>query len=476
MSDPYIDGFYTAANVPLVGVWDRDDTVTPDSNPMTCEYIHFDLSSENLGRTERYNCWGFTFLPRRYWLSRTDVDNIIRDNCISVPDGSIQLGDVVRYKDDYNITQHTGRVWETDGNGHATLIRSKWGSGGEYIHEPLFVPSVYGTNLAYFRQFAPLRGNINEIGKIADLWIRDSPHDDGEQYSEHPWWISPDILVDVPPYDGAPDLNPVFNQTNHVWAIVSNRCNQRVENVYIRLYWANPSIGLAPTNWNLIPSTAEHPNPIGPFSIDANSNTETDYVEWIPATSSAHQCLLAIAYINDNPQDSLNPDPLIYPFDIPWENNIAQRNVNIIELPNGSNSEFSIQVRSPFKRKQEVKGNIYALLTYSSQLPILNFPKKVVTPNIIFLLDKKEKMQLEQWKSVSKIEIDFMKRKLCKLEKPLAIMEFPSLIFTPNETHRLDVKVDIPQKIKIGSIYYLHMFQKISNQITGGYTAIILII
>lgn len=324
---------YTAAGVGLEHVSDRNGGVSSDSDPRTCEYTHFDLSKEQLGRTDRYNCWGFTFLPRRYWInSDIDVDNILRDNCDPVPDGSIKVGDIIRYRayDDERgmmVTSHTGRVWETDGAGYATLIRSKWGGWAEYIHpvlggSPEPVPASYGTELAYFRQKAPLRG-------VADLWIKDSLEDTGEQYSIEPWWVSPDILIDTSPYNGIPDNNLIFGQINRIWTVVRNRADQTVNNVYVRYYWINPAEGLAPENWHLLPGSPGHPNPVGPISIPSNLSVEAPYVEWTPNGPPAHRCLIAIAYVNDDPRDSNNLDPIVYPFDIRWENNCAIKEANM---------------------------------------------------------------------------------------------------------------------------------------------------
>jgi hypothetical protein len=462
---------YTAAGVHLNYVEDWDGGVSADSDPRTCNYTHFNLTTEQLGRTWRYNCWGFTFLPRRYWInSDTDVDNIIHDNCDPIPDGSVRVGDVIRYRDDSNITTHTGRVWQTDGAGHATLIRSKWGPWAEYIHLPLDVPNSYGTNLAYFRQKAPLIG-------VADLWIKDSPTDNGEQFSGAPWWISPDILVDVPPYDGIPDANPVFDNPNRVWAVVRNRSNIQANNVYIRYYWADPAAGLSPADWHLILGTAGHPNPAGPINIPGNSSTEAPYVEWTPEAAPAHQCLLAIAYVNDDPKDSNNPDPLVYPFDIPWDNNIAQRNVHITELKNGTSSDFAINVGSPFREIKRLKGSINAMLTYSHKLPIIGLSEKKIFPlKIDLVLDKKQKFPLKAWKGYLKEKRQARIDNRFLYEKPIASMISPELLLTPGKPHRLNVKITVPSKVKVGSIYYLHIGQHISNAVTGGYTFVIVIV
>lgn len=474
---PYVDGFFTAAGVPLVEVNDRPDVVTPSSDPRTCDYIHFDLSPEQLGNTQRYNCWGFTFIPRRYWLGRTDVDNLLQDNCDPVPVGSIQIGDVIRYRTDDNVTQHTGRVWETDGAGHATWIRSKWGPGPEFIHLPLDVPSIYGTNLAYFRQKAPIQGDVTETNKIADLWIKDSPSDDGEQYSHAPWWTSPDILVDIPPYDGIPDLNPVFNNSNRVWAMVHNRTNQQVDNVFVRYYWADPAAGLAPANWNMIPGTAGHPNPAGPITINGNSSQPAPYVEWTPAASPAHQCLLAIAYINDNPMDSLNPDPLVYPFSIPWDNNIAQRNVHVIPLENGGNGELSINIGNPFLHTdKEIKASLHAVLTYSPPLPILGYPLQPKKISVSLHLENNKDLELISWDRYSKIKDRFLPYSLCQQEKPVSGAVYPGIKLLRKEPYRLKIKIHIPKGIKSGSIYYLHITQEVSHKVTGGYTVVIKVV
>ncbi len=459
----------TAAGVP-VSVNNYGTTVSPDSDPRTCSYTHFDLSSEQLGRTSRYNCWGFTFIPRRYWIDRpTDVDNIIRDNCDPVPDGLVQLGDIIRYRDDNDKTTHTGRVWQTDASGHAILIRSKWGPSAEYLHLPLDVPVIYGTNLAYFRQRLPLLG-------IADLWIKDSPGDTGEQYSGGPWWISPDILVDVPPYDGVPDINPVFDHPNHTWAVVRNRSDQSVDNVYVRYYWADPAAGLLPSNWNLIPGTPGHPNPAGPISIPGNSSTVAPYVEWIPTAAPAHQCLLAIAYINDNPRDINNPDPLVYPFEIPWDNNIAQRNVHVYKLENGSSAEFSIYIGIPFNDNKEIKGAINAVLTYSQRLTFMDYPTRIVPLGVTFALDKKQKFAINKWKEYLKMEGKFRPYDHCLHEKPLAGAVLRNISLVPKKPHKLEVNISAPKEAEVGSVYYLHIAQYASNMVTGGYTAIIMIV
>lgn len=474
MPDTLITGFYSDAGTPLE-IWSRDPSVVADPDPSTCSYTHFDLTTENLGRTERYNCWGFTFLPRRYWFSRAAVNTLLQDNCDPVADGSLEFGDIIRYQDG-GITQHTGRVWRVDGTGHATLIRSKWGPSGEYIHTPLDVPVIYGTELAYFRQKAPLRGDPAETNKIADLWIKDSPTDNGEQGKRAPWWTSPDILVDAFPFDGTPDINPVFDHMNRVWAVVRNRTNQHVDNVYVRLYWADPAAGLPVASWSLIPGTPGHPNPVGPISIDGNSSVETDYVEWTPTAAPAHQCLLAIAYINDNPQDSNNPDPIAYPFEVPWDNNIGQRNVHVMELENGSNGGFSIQAWNPFHKGKEVLGSIDVILSHSPKLPIFGFANKIRPLKVTLVFDRTRKISLKPLGKNQKLDTRFVRDEHCHREKAISGATLSKVSFSSKKACQLDVKVNIPKDAVRGSIYYLYIAQSISGIVTGGYTAVVIVV
>ncbi|MDO9324594.1 MAG: hypothetical protein Q7T80_06505 [Methanoregula sp.] len=433
-------------------------------------YTHFDMSFDELNTSARYNCWGFTFIPRRYCIcDELSVDYVLEDNCIPVADGSVEQGDIIRYRNS-GITTHTGRVWETDGSGHATIIRSKWGRMQELFHPPLTVPVSYGSDTAYFRQNHPLNG-------VADLWIRDSPTDDGEQFSHNPWWTSPDILVDVSPYDSIPDPNPKFSQVNRIWTRIQNRSDLAAPNVYVRYYWADPAAGLPPAAWNLIPGTPAHPNPAGPFAVPGHGIVDAPYVEWTPTAAPAHQCLLAIAYVNDDPADSDNPDPIVYPFDVPWENNVGQRNVHIINPgKKGSLHKLSIGIANPFPHLGPYDGEIQTVLTQATHLPLLSPSGKMERmPDIQFNLNKKTAISIKPATAVDKNTFRTMFRRppMHPSETPLAMKNFTDIRFDPKKPQTLDMDITIPDDAKPGSIYYLHILQKSKNQVMGGYTVVI---
>lgn len=505
-----ITGIKTAANFELQYVSDYGGIVTAESDPnlipLVQYYKHFDLTDEQLGRTwldnthpwpGRYNCWGFTFLPRRYWIdSDSDVDQIVSDNCSPVAPGSLRPGDVIRYRDSNNVTTHTGRVWEVNSAGNCVTVRSKWGSMGEYVHAPnhpyIYTDDAYGTNLAYFRQHAPLKGIIG------DLWIRDAADDNGEQYSNS-LWASPDILVDAPPY-GSVDLNPVFGQVNHVWAVVHNRSDANITNARVRYYWANPYAGFAPSNWQLIPGTAGHPNPTNTFTVPGNSSVQAPYVEWIPApvpgvSDPAHQCLLAIAFVNDDPKDSTNPNPIVYPFDIRWDNNIAARNVHVVNLKNGDNANLQLGFGLPFDKVEKLCADLRVRLTFVPRLPIFGFPPKVVPPHVRIALGDRRPFILTAAKRVTPLkrvwgrsvkprDIDFELLRgrgseawLPKLtEKTIAWKQIKRIPLAAHMPIPLRVELAAPEGVQPGTNFFLRIEQQVRNDITGCYTVVICIV
>jgi hypothetical protein len=99
--------------------------------------------------TPAYDCHGYSFKNRALWIDDDQVKTIRDDQgWMMRPAGQVQVGDLAIYMKDGNIT-HTGIVNAVAG-GNATRIQSKWGSRGEYIHDPLDVPAGYGTPEYWF--------------------------------------------------------------------------------------------------------------------------------------------------------------------------------------------------------------------------------------------------------------------------------------------------------------------------------------
>ncbi|MGV2390641.1 MAG UNVERIFIED_CONTAM: hypothetical protein LVR29_27740 [Microcystis novacekii LVE1205-3] len=121
------------------------DTLASYPGIQPVQYVHLDHTSEELLPTRRYNCWGFTFNPRQCWInSGNDVQNILNANGTQVFSPISELVMLFAIVTRATRITHTGRVWSVDASGQATLIQSKWGNVGEYLHPPLLSLQVMG--------------------------------------------------------------------------------------------------------------------------------------------------------------------------------------------------------------------------------------------------------------------------------------------------------------------------------------------
>jgi hypothetical protein len=87
------------------------------------------------------NCHGWVFTGGRYWMRGADVSVILEDNgyeAVSAP----QSGDLVVYRDGQGRITHTGMVLAV-AEGGTTVVESKWGDLGLYLHPAEFLR--YGT-------------------------------------------------------------------------------------------------------------------------------------------------------------------------------------------------------------------------------------------------------------------------------------------------------------------------------------------
>ena len=90
--------------------------------------------------TGLYNCHGLTFACRRTGIyDPEDIEKILKDDGYrQIKPMETQPGDIVMYRDGREIS-HTAAIIQVDcsnmlAGGQATLVVSKWGQGGEYIH------------------------------------------------------------------------------------------------------------------------------------------------------------------------------------------------------------------------------------------------------------------------------------------------------------------------------------------------------
>ena len=103
-----------------------------------------------------YNCHGLTFASRRTRITHArDVRRILDDDNYSVVDvQNVLPGDVVLYLSELGDVNHSGVVVECV-FGHEPKVFSKWGNGGEFVHDVRHCPDLYGPIIQYRRCVHP---------------------------------------------------------------------------------------------------------------------------------------------------------------------------------------------------------------------------------------------------------------------------------------------------------------------------------
>jgi len=178
------------------------------------------------------------------------------------------------------------------------------------------------------------------------------------------WWEAPDIWVTVTPYpdaaaqqagDPGDHVEPPVGSTAYLYVRVGNRGTNSGGSgpITVKAFHADPGIGLTyPDDWspmdvaslnvsNVTPGLANRVV-VGPFP-------------WTP-TVVGHECVMAIVECaNDRAvsQDLLSTDHVGDGDLVPYDNNIAQRNLNPTPAKKGGSRKFL--VRNPFDRHHVVE-------------------------------------------------------------------------------------------------------------------------
>jgi zinc metalloprotease ZmpB len=167
-----------------------------------------------------------------------------------------------------------------------------------------------------------------------DVYINDG-RDGGYQYLEH-FWENTDVWnrhrAYVGPIPTTPDHEePWLNVPNFVYVKVKNRGTTTANNVVVKGYHCRPSTSLVwPSGWE--PMTTDHlPTAGSRINIPAGGQTVVGPFEWTPSIAG-HECILMIASAGFDPLDDPSTThtisrPIPHWRLVPFDNNIAQRNV-----------------------------------------------------------------------------------------------------------------------------------------------------
>jgi hypothetical protein len=160
--------------------------------------------------------------------------------------------------------------------------------------------------------------NVTDVA-FYDAFTRDNATDTGAVPTQS-WWQSPDILVRHNDDNVRRHQDPILGQTNYAYVQVRNIGNDLITDGYVNVYWHEPSTAIICGGWAPINPT---PIPVGTLAPGESRWVKTP---WAP-TVEGHTCLFSRFWSSD--------DPVSYECDVAWDNNIAQRNVEVVELEDG---------------------------------------------------------------------------------------------------------------------------------------------
>ena len=130
------------------------------------------------------------------------------------------------------------------------------------------------------------------------------------------WWQSPDLWVrnQDDGFSNFTHQDPISGTINHVYVQVRNRGSVTATDTTVKVYWHQPSLGIACGGWAYIGEQT--------VASLAPGATQVISVTWTP-TRTGHTCLFDVL--------ESEQDPVTDQCDVAWDNNIEQRNVEIVE-------------------------------------------------------------------------------------------------------------------------------------------------
>jgi hypothetical protein len=271
-------------------------------------YGYYDTGSGSVGGYDEGRTWFMVFAP----ITRPDryreayYDSVWED---------VQAGrDLDNTIDNEDLDNGIGLQWNICLNpGESKTISDMWSFGqseAEVIPTELARPTPQGPG-------------------AVDVMVRDHLNDNGSVPSNpngEPFWMSPDIIVRNQPdgRTGETDFqNPSFGLTNYIYVTVRNIGTQDATDVAVNVYWGDPALLLVwPDSWNFIGSTS--------VDVLAGGRAVTPEIAWSNLPSPGHRCLL-VRLVTDQ-------DPITNEGSVPLDNNIAQRNLHILDMGRSAGS------------------------------------------------------------------------------------------------------------------------------------------
>ena len=156
-----------------------------------------------------------------------------------------------------------------------------------------------------------------------DITIRDNMWDLGDVPSVDPSWQSPDVWVRHQADGEFWHQNPATGETNFIYARVRNNGSHPLTGSAAYFYWAAPSLAAVwPSDW--------HPINLRPVQIPdlAPGEVATIRTTWEVTTTAPPNVGLLVSLTSAQ-------DPIQYPGNAKWDDNIAAKNVYIVDMSDG---------------------------------------------------------------------------------------------------------------------------------------------
>jgi hypothetical protein len=275
----YADGTYTAAEDDLTGDGETNRAIFTSASTDTSSSADVDVPSDpNPGDSGSETIWGY-------------IEAFSTAAADSTSDGEISFQEGWQYAWDNDVTRILG--WNTP----------------QMTHTGLNANNVY--NYCY------------RIEGDGDLFVADGPGDVGHNsydYDSTDIWVTQDPL-ETDHYDVVSGMN------NYVHVAVHNRGTTGIANGSLKVYWGDVSTA---TSW---PGDFHQIGITDAFGSLSSGGTHTYTWTWFvdPSIGLGHHfCLIAVA---DSPDDPMTGGPPGMTYVAPYDNNIAQKNITIIEDP-----------------------------------------------------------------------------------------------------------------------------------------------
>jgi hypothetical protein len=333
-----------------------------------------------------------------------------------------------------------------------------------------------GGDQRYFRpklpEFRPLRDD-GKTHYTTWLVVGYQAGDDGTRPLQGGtvFWESPNVWV----VSSAGINQPVPGEANTVFARVANLGLQDATGVYVRFWWADPSLAITEANAHQI-----NPQNLPAVTVPSLSSVVVQCPDpWIPIVeNNGHECLFAEAYIPGF--DDLNA-----PLDPVDDRHVGQKNEQLIFVAKGhifttvlqaiNVTGFSQSLTFEVRRLQTqtlpqlvaARGKTlpHRVVPSSAALPLAvrvqEGPRFVAGPSALFV---------RRLLSTTLQEIDGTARDCFE---PAHLTQ--SAAFAPWEMRNVEISGQVPFDARPGDTFTFRIVQRVGRIVAGGYTVIVIV-